>query len=591
MWQSQHVGFFSCGLVAGRTWDELKTKKPEVVSKAQRTQMGGDPGSEWLPHSQYIGWEEGPGPVMDVMTVARGGDLVSAPTKYLRKTWSNPTPVQCFEELHSNQIYVQILHATNNRMAELNLPSGQRIDKHALKVFLGIAIFMSIVKLPSKRDYWYGQWKHNWLVEAMSYQRWTFIKLHLRFAVRNEAKLDKTSSEYDKAYPIREVAEMAGAEWFAARSQPERLSIDEQMYGTKGYCVLKTYMPNKPTKRGAKCWAAADPLTGYVYVMEIYTGKTNKDDKGEQELARSVVLRLSACFRPYTKFYADNYFVDLGTVQKMWAVNRMYLTGTVQSNRKGWPRHLQPLVDNAEKGSSATCHLILAEASEKAKILAVVWHDTKVVRYVSSEAQGVGVTMARRSYVEGQSRDRPAVDVTKLYQDNMGGVDRADSQRSAYGLSFKIKNKWPVMLYLKMIVETSINNAYINWLTYQTYPATNKPTGREFREKLARQLCGVQLDVPAPIAGHFPIRCRVDNAPCARNCKVCCGTQWVTHLGARKQIRTGRRTVYKCSKCDVFLCIGDHRAYGEDPKTKDDFQPNCFEAFHTDPQFASLVFQ
>ena len=251
-------------------------------------------------------------------------------------------------------------------------------------------------------------------------------------------------------------------------------------------------------------------------------------------MARSVVLRLSSCFRPYTKFYADNYFVDLGTVQKMWAVNRQYLTGTVQTNRKGWPRHLQPLVENSEKGATATCHIVYEEASEKAKILAVAWHDTKVVRYLSSEAQGVGVTMARRSYVEGQSRDRSAVDVTKLYQDNMGGVDRADSLRSAYGLDFKIKNKWPVVLYLKMIVETCVNNAYINWLTYQTYPTTNKPTGREFREQLARQLCGVQLDVPAPIAGHYPIRCRVDNAPCARNCKVCCGTQWVTHLGARK---------------------------------------------------------
>ena len=226
MHKSQHTGFSACGLVAGRTWEELKTKKPEAVSKAQRTQMGGDPGSEWLPHSEDIGWEAGPGPVMDVVTVAGGGDLVSAPTKYTRKVWTS-----------------------------------------------------------------------------------------------------------------------------------------------------------------------------------------------------------------------------------------------------------------------------------------------------------------------------------------------------------------------------NVSNAYINWLTYQTYPTTNKPTGREFREQLARQLCGVQLDVPAPIAGHYPTRCRVDNAPCARNCKVCCGTQWVTHLGARKQIRTGRRTVYKCSKCDVFLCIGDPSAYGEDPKTKDDFQPNCFEAFHTDPRFASMVFQ
>ena len=552
--------------------------------------MGGVPGSEWEAHSAYLGWCDGPGEVFEVHNVKRGGELVAKPTKLVQKVWKDPTPLDCFEELHSNRVYHHIRRVTNMGLTGNGYTGEAYMSLPDMKKFLGIAVFMSIVKLPSKREYWYGPWRVPWLADIMSYQRWTFLKRHLRLAEHKPEKLDKSSDEYDKAWPIREVSDMVTEEWFAARQQPERVSIDEQMYGTKGFCLLKTYMPNKPTKRGVKTWCAGDPLTGYAHAVELYCGKTNKEDKGELELARSVVMRLASSFLPYTKFYADNYFTDLGTVQKLWTEQRKYLTGTVQPNRKGWPRNLQPRVENEEKGTSAVSHMVYEDGFEKAKILAVVWQDTKPVRYLSSEAQGVPITMKRRSYIEGTSRNRAAIDVTKLYQDNMGGVDRADSLRSAYGLEFKIKQKWPVVMYLKMLVDTCVNNAFINWLDYQNFAPTNKPTGRDFREKLARQLCGTSVQQPQLMSAHFPVRVRKDGESVVRNCKVCCGTALVGSGANRKQVRTGRRSGFMCSRCNVYLCIGDTEQYANDPANRGDHLPNCFRIWHSDPEYASQVF-
>jgi len=107
--RSQVIGFLTCGMLAGRTWEMLKELKPAPVSKAERTRLGGAPGSEWEPHSAYIGWENGPGEVFEIKNVKRGGELVAQPTKLVQKVWKNPSTLDCFEELHSNRVYVAVM--------------------------------------------------------------------------------------------------------------------------------------------------------------------------------------------------------------------------------------------------------------------------------------------------------------------------------------------------------------------------------------------------------------------------------------------------------------------------------------------------
>ena len=53
------------------------------------------------------------------------------------------------------------------------------------------------------------------------------------------------------------------------------VSIDEAMVPLKGRCSMKQYLPMKPVKRGFKVWVLADGKTGYISMLNFYTGKSS----------------------------------------------------------------------------------------------------------------------------------------------------------------------------------------------------------------------------------------------------------------------------------------------------------------------------
>ena len=53
----------------------------------------------------------------------------------------------------------------------------------------------------------------------------------------------------------------------------QQIGIDEAMIPFKGRSGPEQYMPNKPVKRGIKCWMQAEATTGYMSAFEVYTGK------------------------------------------------------------------------------------------------------------------------------------------------------------------------------------------------------------------------------------------------------------------------------------------------------------------------------
>ena len=53
----------------------------------------------------------------------------------------------------------------------------------------------------------------------------------------------------------------------------KQVSIDEAMIPFKGHLGFKEYMKDKPTKMGDK----GDATNGYVYRLQVYTGKKLED--------------------------------------------------------------------------------------------------------------------------------------------------------------------------------------------------------------------------------------------------------------------------------------------------------------------------
>ena len=60
----------------------------------------------------------------------------------------------------------------------------------------------------------------------------------------------------------------------------------------KGQNPFKQYLPMKPIKRGTKIWELPCSCCGYLYVFQVYTGKSGGNS--ERGLAHRVVSNLHA---------------------------------------------------------------------------------------------------------------------------------------------------------------------------------------------------------------------------------------------------------------------------------------------------------
>ena len=69
----------------------------------------------------------------------------------------------------------------------------------------------------------------------------------------------------------------------------KELSIEEAMIPFKGHLSFKQYMKDTPVKWGIKVFALSDATNGYIYRMQIYTGK-NMDGGVQGGLCSQVVL-------------------------------------------------------------------------------------------------------------------------------------------------------------------------------------------------------------------------------------------------------------------------------------------------------------
>ncbi len=98
-------------------------------------------------------------------------------------------------------------------------------------------------------------------------------------------------------------------------------------------------MPQKPVKRGIKCWVRADAVTGYVSAFEVYTGR--KGGTVEKGLGENVVKSLcESIYHTKQHIYFDNFFSSVDLALDLLQ-NGLYSCGTLRSNRKGFPNKLK----------------------------------------------------------------------------------------------------------------------------------------------------------------------------------------------------------------------------------------------------------
>ena len=468
------------------------------------------------------------------------------------------SPVDCFFELFDETIQEKLIvyindYAAHKLVGAFPATRGSRfakwypITRYELLKFLAVVISMGINKRPSIEDYWSldDTMYTPWYGEQFSRNRFEMIYSTMLHATTVEDEIEKK----DKIEPFLNSLLTKFQDAF----YPERnLSIDEMVVKWKGRSKYKMYNPNKPEKYHLKTFGLCDSITGYTFNLLIYFGKdtsyAGELDKGQSEKIFHFLMQPLGTGH---HIFADRYYTTHNLIEYL-TTRKTYYTGTLMTNRKGFPKEMDTFKKLGHKES------VYYRSTNG--ILLCAWKDKKARKPVV-----IVSTYAVKSESDVVTKNGKAVtkpDMIHDYNCSMNGCDRMDQMISYYNTFNRRTVKWWKRL-LMWCIEVSQINAYV--LFCLTRDEEAKPLSlKKFKTSFIKGLLAEAENViPINHVHHVPRKPTstlvrvpgpthiIRSMPHDRNCLVC-------STPARR-----KRTHFNCSTCNVFL------------------HPNtCFEEYH-----------
>ena len=369
---------------------------------------------------------------------------------------------------------------------------------------------------------------------AMSYNR---FKLFLRHATMDNKSTRRTRQADDKMAAVRDVWNLFQRNLLKYYVPSENLTIDEQLYGYRGYIPGRSYMATKPAKYGIKIFWICD-VNGFALKGIIYTGKV--DGQRQTGLTLKLVKDLSIPFHYSSRnIYMDRYFTSFEAVSHLLD-HGLSAVGTVTASRRD-----VPVIFKAVKGRECFSSKTLYEHSKKVLLLSYVPKKNKNVLMMSSFHQKPEIHIDRED-----KKSQIVLD----YNSGKGGVDIMDSRIEDF--TTKRKTNRYTMLLLFNVIDVSVNNAFL--LFSYASPTLEKKT---FMKNLSAQLAYENMTrrcqnpkVFAQTKDSFyrfglPMQISpITNAACTANTARPSKCQ---EKGCRKSTRI------KCQMCNKCIC-SDH---------------------------------
>lgn len=366
-------------------------------------------------------------------------------------------------------------------------PLGLTVEE--LEVFLGICIYMSVVKLTHTRRFWCPEANIRAVSDFMSRNRWERIKSCIHFA-DNTKMPDRKSPQYDKLYKIRPFVERLN-EKFNKIPVNMNVCVDEMMVPYKGSRGPRYYIKGKPNPWGFKVWTLADSF-GIVHNFEICAGKTPKvDGFPDMKSTANTVCKLTSVI-PHHKnhrLFMDNLFSSVPLFLEMFKRDILCM-GTVRSNRLSGLKLISDK-DLKSKGKSAFVEYEGQLSTCAGAVRVVRWNDNNICTVMSTMGSAQPVTTIGRwdkNVSTTQKTDVKCPALIKYYNANMGGVDKMDALIAFYRMFFRSK-KWYHRLFFHFF-DVAIVNA---WLVYRrdhtAFEVTTKPVKlHDFKLQLSQCL-------------------------------------------------------------------------------------------------------
>ena len=502
--------------------------------------------------------------------------------------------INFFELIFTDEIYEILVRETNlyaqQKIAVKPDPKWRAVTKEEIKAYLGIRMYMSIVKLPETRMYWakdifFGNFG---ICTVMTRDRFDKISQYFHTNDRSSIPLNARGKPIDKLYLVRRVLDIIQNQIQNNYIPYQNVSVDEAMIAFRGRLSFRQYLPAKPTKYGIKVWEVCDSRNGYCFDFDVYLGRPTGpggNETREVELGKKTVLKLTEKLRNKNyHVYFDNYFTGVPLLEELLQ-RGTYGCGTMRINRKGLPQDLRPATKSKKGEENAPCfaktkkeHLKKSGDTvmfQKGQVSVVAWMEKKgrkpvVIASTTTSPTSPPVTVSRRKN-DGTTTDVPCPRSVKEYNENMGGVDRNDALRVEYPTARMTRRWWLYLFYF--LFDLAVANSFIlmkesaNHKIYKKNGAEKSRKLLNYRMNLSKQLIGNyresrkkrswEPDTQATAVEHWPL-----STPTKRTCKNCKKNR----LPGEKRASSSRVKCAGCSteKGDTNLCI------------------DCFKDFHKD---------
>ena len=226
-----------------------------------------------------------------------------------------------------------------NRYACLRFPTRQHarpwtdVSTEEMKAFIGLLILMGVLHLPRIEMYWQiddDLMRTPGISSIMSRIRFQQIFRFLHLA-DSSGQIPAGQPGHDKLYKVRKYVDLITSQFSANYTLHQPVTIDEAMIPFKGRLTFKQYMKNKPTKWGIKVFVLSDATNGYIYRIQIYSGK-NLDSDVDVGLCSRVLLELMSDLHGH-QLYTDNYYTSPEVFLALYDKG-INCCGTVRVNRR-----------------------------------------------------------------------------------------------------------------------------------------------------------------------------------------------------------------------------------------------------------------
>lgn len=315
--------------------------------------------------------------------------------------------------------------------------------------------------------------------DSKPFYRCAISKNRMRKFMQNvtldEKQTRQARQKEDKLAAVREIWDQFALGLRKYYVPSSSLTVDEQLYGFRGYVPGRCYMPMKPSKYGIKIFWLCDAKNGFALEPFLYSGKEEGRSVG---LAEHVVMKLVSFYsHSWRNIFMDRFFTSYALCKNLLN-NGLTMTGTMISSRRDVPQQMR-VVRGREKFSTES----LYEHENKIVLISYVPKRNKNVILMSSMHQNC-VISRRPDY-------KP--DIILDYNSGKGGVDLMDSRIADFTCK-RMTRRYPLVFFFN-VLDISLLNSFLI-MQMNDYQKTRKHFIKTVSDKLASENIELRCNNP-----------------------------------------------------------------------------------------------